>query len=284
MNFFTELLRIFISACVHTVVWLHLHAPQAFFDKTYKHKAAAALIFTSLLALLEFFHSCIRAIVYKIKPTVIKSVDKSLILTWLTSALPYSAVCIVLFLSMSSGKLNWHVAGILVELCVLYPLCGSVINHYIANIPYQTVWDISLTLLTILGPGVIMVMLPIFHNIRIFDIYQACHQYFIYFWITILTILLFSTRATLRQVRQSRDNLINDRIENPSQPIAPPPSYSEVIQRQSPHPSTSSASNQNSVSRDDTKNGKMTSKKGTTSNYEDIIKDETLNQNVKKSQ
>ena len=74
-------------------------------------------------------------------------------------------------LSMSSGKLNWHVVGILVELCVLYPLCGSVINHYIANIPYQTVWDISLTLLTIVSSGVIMLLFPIFHNIRRFDIY-----------------------------------------------------------------------------------------------------------------
>ena len=206
MNFSSESMRIVISGCVYFVIWLHSHAPQVFFDRTYNHRATEILFVTGAVVLPEVFHSFIRAIVHKIKPTVIKSVDKSLILRWLTSALYYFAAGIVLH----SKKFNMY------EACesVLWVLCSSVINHYTTNTPHQTVWDISLTLLTIASSGVIMLLFPFCHNIQNLYIYQPYYQLFIYFWITIQTILLYSTRETLRQVTQSRDNLINDRIRN----------------------------------------------------------------------
>ena len=281
MNFSSELLRTVISACVYSVILLHIEASQVFFDTNYQ---STVLIFALIFFILEVFHSCIRAIVYEIKPSVIKSVDKSLILRWLTSAL-YSALWIVLLLC--NGM--WHKAGEIVGWWVLWTLCSSVINHYVPNIPHQTVWDISLTVLILVSSAVITILFPFLHHIKSLNIYQVCYQLFIYFWITTLITLLYSTRETLRQVRQSLDDLINDRMENSQQQTAPPPSYSEVSQRRSSYPSMSSASiiiSNASYHQDDTKIETMISGKGTTSNYENIKKDitETLDQNVKKAQ
>ena len=269
MNFSSELQRIAISALVNSVILLHIDAPHVFFDRIFFwSKADKALVF-----IVELCHSCIRAMVYEITPTVIKSVDKSLILRWLTSAL-CSVVCIALLLYDK----KWHVAGKVVGWWALWILCSSVINHYVAYIPHKTVGDISLTLLVIVSSGIIIIMFPTLHHIQSLNICQVCYQLFIYFWITTLITLLYSTRETLSQVRQSLDDLINDRMENSQQQTAPPPSYSEVSQRQSSYPSTRSASKQKSdetYHQDETKIEKMISGKETTSNYENIKKDIT---------
>ena len=280
MDFSSELQRIAISALVNSVILLHIDAPHVFFDSVFfwsKADKALALI-------VELCHSCIRAMVYEITPTVIKSVDKSLILRWLTSAL-----CSVLCIALLLYDRKWHIAGKFVGWWVLWTLCSSVINHFVAYIPHKTVGDISLTLLIIVSSGIIIILFPTLHHIESLNIYQVCYQLFIYFWITTLITLLYSTRETLRQVRQSLDDLINDRMENSQQQTAPPPSYSEVSQRQSSYPSTRSASNQISdetYHQDETKIEKMIRGKETTSNYENIKKDitETLDQNVKKTQ
>ena len=274
MNFSSELLRIVIATCVYTIILLHIDTPDV---------VGVIITFALIFFILEVFHSCIRVIVYDMKPTVIKSVDRRLILRWLTSAL-YSSLWIV---SLLCNRM-WHKAGEIVGWWVLLLLYSSVINHYVANIPHKTVGDISLALLILVSSGIITILFPFFHHIESLDIYQVCYQLFIYFWITTLITLLYSTRETLRQVRQSRDDLINDRMENSQQPTAPP-SYSEVSQRQSSYLSTSSVPNQvsdASYHQDDTKIEKMISGKGTTSNYENIKKDitETLDQNVKKTQ